>query len=192
MIDHDASQSDKFIGTTAAIISAIGAATTAGASIYGAHKQAGAASDAAKLTTDAANHAADVQARSNAEALAFERQQADYQAREMEVDRRANYDQQAAKLRRIGSIGQMLGLGGVEIPAYVPSAPANFSAGPPAPGAPAAGLPTAPPMPASFGAMLDQPGRVPTRFTPRAGPAPLAFASSMPSPYGTFGQYLGA
>jgi hypothetical protein len=156
-----------------------------GSSIYGASKQAGAATDAAKLSTDAANHAADVQAQSNREALAFEREQADYQAQQTEINRKANYDQWAAHMQGVNSIGDFLHLGRKPIPAYVPGEPAGFAptaaapAGPGAPGAPG-------PMPANFGAMLAQP-------RPQAAQAaPLGFASSMPPPYRTFGQYLGA
>lgn len=51
MIEFDSP--DKFIGTTAAIIMGIAAATSAGTSIYAAHKQSEAAHDASVLTQQA-------------------------------------------------------------------------------------------------------------------------------------------
>lgn len=108
-----------FIGTTAAIIGAIGAATSAGATIYGAHKQ-----------SEASDKATAAQTQANEQALQFQREQAEYQAQQEEVNRRANYDQWAAKRRYQGSIGQMLGLGSSEVPAYVPGITPHFTGGP--------------------------------------------------------------
>jgi hypothetical protein len=189
MIDLWAEQSDRFIGTTAAILSAIGAGISAGSSIYGANKQAGAAETAAKLQTDAANHAADVQAQSNREALQFEREQAAYAAQQTEVDRHANYDQWAARQRRVGSIGDYLGFKGTanNLPAYVPGVVPDFGsavASPSPVNAPvsvgAGQTPAAAAMrpavmaraPLNFGAALD------ARGSPARGAVP--FASSMP------------
>ena len=163
------------------------AAGTAGAGIYAAHKTAGAAEDAAKLQTDAANHAADVEGQSTAEALAFQRQQAQYQAQQDEINRRANYDQWAAKQRKVGSIGQMLGLGGVEVPDYVPGATPNFNA-PTSVGAGQTPAAAAAAPPSSIGAMVDNPyGR--SRVMPglpAAAPLPFAATSAggapMPGP----------
>lgn len=144
-----------------ALATAIGAAT---ATTVAASKQSGAVTDAAKLQTDAANHAADVQAKSAADTLAWNKQQAEQQWQQQETDRKANYDQWAAKRRNIGSIGQFLGLGiGGDIPGYVPSVdPRYVNGGTPLPAGagqtPAAaaaqpGAMTAPP-PASIGAAV--------------------------------------
>jgi hypothetical protein len=110
------------IGAGTAIAGIVGG----GAALTGAALQSHAAGSAADKQTAAANHAADVEAQSNREALAFQKQQAAYQAQQDEVNRRANYDQWAAKQRKVGSIGQMLGLGGTEIPAYVPGGTPDF------------------------------------------------------------------
>lgn len=213
MIDLYAEQSDRFIGTTAAIISAIGMGAAAGASVYGAHKQAESADTAAKLQVDAANHAADVKAQSDREALDFQKQQAETQWQNDEGNRHANYDQWAAKRRNIGSIGTMLGLGGGgDIPAYVPSTDPRFGASggpapPPAgPGGPPPGAP-APRRPANFDAAVNGPalpappidprlmggngGVVAPMGTPQLQPdGTYAIPSSMPR-YRTFGQSMG-
>lgn len=59
------------------------------------------------------------QAKATREALDFQKQQAQNSYLNNEVARRANYDQWAARSRRIGSIGEALGYGAREIPAYV-------------------------------------------------------------------------
>lgn len=84
------------IGTTAAIIMAIAGGAQVAGSVYAAKKQSGAANHAADLTTQAANRSAELQAESNAAALAFEREQADRDRIEAEQIQRANYDQWAA------------------------------------------------------------------------------------------------
>jgi hypothetical protein len=197
-----------FIGTTAAIISAIAMGAGAAASVYGAHKQADSATEAAKLSTDAATHAADVQAQSNREALEFQRQQAEAEWQNSEVNRRGNYDQWAAKRRNIGSIGQFLGLGGGgDIPAYVPSVDPRFVAGgAPAAGAPAAGATGGPGgpaprrPPASTAAPIDPRllGGNTGRFlsmdmgTPQLQPDGTYAFLPAPPRYRSFGDYLGA
>lgn len=99
---------------------AIAAGSTAGAGIYAANKQSGAVKDSARMQVDAANHAADAQAKSTAEALAFEKEQAARDYGMQESNRHANYDQWAAGQHRLGTIGEMVGLGPREIPGYVP------------------------------------------------------------------------
>lgn len=85
MIDWYAEQSDKFIGTTAAILTAVAAASSAGASVYGAHKQSSAANDAAAMQSKAA-----------ADTLAYQREQQAQAQKQFEQTQHSNYDQWAA------------------------------------------------------------------------------------------------
>lgn len=98
----------------------------------GAGKQADAAKEAAKSqsqaamygvdkTTAAAQYAADQQAKSTAEALAFQKQQAAQDQANFNSTSGANYGQWAAREGRLSSIGQALGLPARDIPAFVPS-----------------------------------------------------------------------
>jgi hypothetical protein len=98
---------------------AVAAATATG--LIGAAKiSSGASGRAASLATDAANHAADVQAKSAAETLAFTKEQAAKDQAIAETTRRANYDQWRAREERMGSLGQLIGQGPRNIPDYVP------------------------------------------------------------------------
>lgn len=128
------------IGTIAATS---GVAT---ASIVSAHKQSNAAKEAAKtsadaqtsaakLTTDAANHAADLGSKDNQAALAYTKQQADQTQANFATTQRANYDQWVSAQRRLGSLGQLVGLGARDIPDFVP--PTTLGAAPPPTTAPA-------------------------------------------------------
>jgi hypothetical protein len=190
-----------------------GIATTAAAKM-----QADAARDAAKLAADAATHGADLQDAAAQRTEAFNREQADYAAQQQEVDRHANYEQYAAGRRYQGSLSQMLGLGGMSVPAYVPGVVPHFTTapapgGPSAPGAPPAMTPPPPAgpagpaaMPANFGAALAPgasaaaaamaPGAPPSPTAPPGVPqlqpdGTYAMVSSMPR-YPSFGQYLEA
>lgn len=142
MIDWDASQSDKFIGTTAAIIGLIAAGTTAGASMYAAHKTSESANTAVETETNAQKYAADLQSKASADALAFTQKQSENAYQNSETSRQGNYDQWAAGQRRLGSIDQLIGMGPREIPAYVSGVDPHFDGGgaPTGPGgAPAGG-----------------------------------------------------
>lgn len=141
---------------TAGAWTAIATGASIGANIYGANKQSNAArsaaqtqSDAAtrsaqiqadaaretaRLQTEAATKAAQLQKESSDAALGFTKQQALYGAQSAETDRSANYQQWAAKERRLGSIGEMVGLGQRDIPSYVPSPTPNFDTPTPPPG----------------------------------------------------------
>lgn len=101
-------------------LTAAAAGATAGAGIYSANKQAGAAQDAAKLQTDAANKSADLQAKANADALAFQKEQAAQDLARTNSTNQANYGQWAAKEGRLSDFGQMLGLSPRNIPAFQP------------------------------------------------------------------------
>ncbi len=110
-------------GTAAATTgawTALGAGAAAAGSLASASKQAGAAKDAAQLQTDAQNHAADVQAKSTADALAFQQQQAAIANAQAEANRHGNYDISAARTARLGSISEALGGPSASMPAYVP------------------------------------------------------------------------
>jgi len=113
----------------AVAVAALTAAGTIGASTIGGALSSRAQSKAAKLQTDAANKAAQLQTESADKVLAFQREQAARDLAMAERSRRGNYDQWAARERRIGSAGQYLGLGGREIPGYVPLDGAENPAG---------------------------------------------------------------
>jgi hypothetical protein len=110
-----------------AAVPLIAAAVSGGASVAGSAIAAHGSNKAAQSSIAAANHAADVEAQSQAEALAFQRQQAENTYRNTEVNRRGNYDQWAARESRLGSIGQLLGYGARPVPAYVPSVDPQFA-----------------------------------------------------------------
>lgn len=104
------------------------AAIASGGTALAAGKMASnAAGKAANQQTNAANHAADVQSKSAADVLAFNRQQAEADFQNSEGSRKANYDQWAASQRRLQTLNDLLGLGPREIPAYVPGKDPNFT-----------------------------------------------------------------
>lgn len=152
------------------------AAIAAAGAITSAKMQSSAAGSAANKQTAAANHAADVQGQSSREALDFAKQQAQQEATNAETTRRANYDQWASRERRLGSVGDALGYGGRDIPAYVPGAPASFTTPAPAQHADPRLLRTPPPV-----------GSVGSYLAP-----PVAPALEMPDPYTVknVGSYL--
>lgn len=164
------------------IIGAASAATT----VYAANKSAGAAKNAAKLGTEAANHAADVEAQSARDALQFQTAQSTNAFENNEAARRGNYQAWVARERRLASIGEHLGWGGRDIPAYVPGVAPRF-------GGPAMG---------SVGSYLDPHATLSTNsgnpYALNAGPVgPLrpmnrTPALTVPDPYrvGSVGSYL--
>lgn len=176
---------------SAIALAALAASATAGGAIASGAIGAHASGEAADKQTAAANHAADLQDAANKRAEAFQRQQAEQAYQQGEVDRQANYDQWAAKRRNIGSISQMLGLGGGgDIPAYVPSvdpryldggAPVSVGSGQ----TPAAAANSGPQLPPSVGSMINgapvQRPALPAN-APAPTSAPLAFEASMIDP----------
>jgi hypothetical protein len=104
---------------TAALLALAGGAQATG-QIVAAHKSASAAKKAAQLQTSSANYAADKEAEATRQALDFQKAEAARARADAEVTRRANYDQWAAQQRRLGTLGQLLGLAPAEIPPYVP------------------------------------------------------------------------
>lgn len=99
-------------------------------STVSASKQSSAAKESAKIGSDATTHAADLQSKANDDALTFQKQQASVDQQNQEQSRRANYDQWAARERRLSSFGQMVGLPSRDIPDYVASTPANYNSTP--------------------------------------------------------------
>jgi hypothetical protein len=100
-----------------------------------------AAGKSADIQTTAATHAADLEAKAAADALAFQKQQAETDWQNSQQTERANYDQWAAREGRMSGLGPLIGLPARNIPAYVPgidpnftSAPAQVPGGPPAAG----------------------------------------------------------
>jgi hypothetical protein len=112
---------------------ALGVGVPAVTSLITTNKAVGAQEDATAAQAAATKYAADLQAKAAADALAFQRQQAAYDATQAETNRAANYDQWAAKQSLLGSVGQALGLPARSIPAYVPL-PAYGNVTSPAPG----------------------------------------------------------
>lgn len=143
---------------------AITAGATGGALIYGANKQASTSADAAKLQTDAANHAADVQGKSAADTLAFQKEQAALDADRQDATQHANYTQWASKERRLGSLGELFNFGGRDIPAYEPL-PGTHNAG--ATGPTASGGASSAPPPTVSGDKGDIAGQLDAYFKSR-------------------------
>jgi hypothetical protein len=116
----------------------LGPAVSASLNLVGTEKQVNASEAAAQKQLEATKYAADAQAKAAAESLAFQRQQAAYDATVAESTRGANYQQWAAKQQQLGSVGQALGLPARAIPAYVPLPPSGLGGGatPAAQGAP--------------------------------------------------------
>lgn len=143
MIDWDAEQSDKFIGTAAAIASLIAAGAGAGASAYASHKQG----EAANATADAAKYGADKQDAAAQRAEAFQRQEAENAWQNAQQTQQSNYNQQKARYGMISQLGGQFGLPSMTMPDYVPGIdphytdggsppPGTISGGPPSSGAP--------------------------------------------------------
>lgn len=127
-----ADRGDCFVATGAAIAMAIAAGATAGSAAYSAHRQASAANDAARMQTDAANHAADVGKQSNDDALKFQREQAAADAARFESSQRANYNQYLARYNAVRGFAGSSGLNLPDAPDY---ASATGSGGPASGGA---------------------------------------------------------
>jgi len=125
----------------AAAIPFWGAAAKPIADVAGGLISAHGATSGAKTAADAATQAAEIKAKSDAEALAFQKQQAEADWRNAEATRKANYDQSLARMNRLGSLYDILGMSRPSMPAYVPTQDPMLSG---APTAPAGGPPAAP------------------------------------------------
>lgn len=104
--------------------------------LYGAHKQSQAANQAAELMAQASKYQADLQAKAQADAMLFQQRMAQNAFLNSEAARRGNYGIFGARERRLGTIGEEVGLGPREIPDYVPGVDPGFPGAPGAPGAP--------------------------------------------------------
>jgi hypothetical protein len=124
--------------------SVIGAGIGLFGSLFGAHQQSKAQNQAAQIEAAAQKYAADLQAKGQADALAFTKGQAENAYLNSEVARQGNYDQWAAGQRRLGSVGALIGMGDREIPAYRGGVDPNFGGAP-------AGMAPGGPAPASSG-----------------------------------------
>ena len=98
-------------------------------SLFGAKQQSNAAKDIAKQQLDAQSRSDAAAAKAAADALSFQREESALARQSAEVSRRGNYEWDASRERRIGSIGEMVGLGKREIPSYVPLNGADGAAG---------------------------------------------------------------
>jgi hypothetical protein len=141
------------IGTGTAIAIAVGAGT-AGAGIYSAHKQAGSAHEAVTAQTAASDKAAEIQAQSAADALAYTKAQ-EAQARiDADTTQRGNYDQwraaqvyqnanAGARARNINALGARYGVAARDIPEMaIPEYRSTIAGDAAGPGAPATPTPT--------------------------------------------------
>lgn len=107
-----------------------GAIVQTGGSLFGnlfaANMQANAAANSSATTAASAKYQADLIAKANADALAFEGKNAENAYQNNEAARQGNYGIFAARERRLGTIGDEVGLGPREIPAYVPGVDPRF------------------------------------------------------------------
>lgn len=92
------------------IAAIIAGGATAATGIIGSKIQSNAAKDAANAQIGGANRAADIQAQSAREALAFQKSQAEQEQQNYLNTERANYGQYSDRQNRIGQLGPMLGL----------------------------------------------------------------------------------
>jgi hypothetical protein len=90
----------------------------------------GAAITAGAINAHAAGNAADDQLKANEDALQAQQANQAYANQVAETNRRANYDQWAAREGQLSSVGQMLGLPARQIPDYVPLPPGASTAVP--------------------------------------------------------------
>lgn len=108
--------------------------------LFGAYKQGEAADKSAAIMAASAKYSADLQAKAAADSLAFQYGTAENAYQNNEVSRRGNYDMWRARERRLGTIGEEVGLGPREIPEYVGGVDPHYgtvggaAAGVPAPG----------------------------------------------------------
>jgi len=112
------------------IIIAATAAASAGATVYAAKKQSETAREGAELQSKAVTESTKIQDKSQAEALAFAKAQAENEYRNQEVARQANYQQWLPREQRMSAFGQTVGLPSRNIPGYMPGVDPNYTGGP--------------------------------------------------------------
>jgi len=184
------------VGTGTAIALATTAGTAA-AGMYAANKQASGAHESAVLQTDAANKAAELQAKSAADQLAYTKQQAEQARIDADTVQHANYDQwvaaqrysnaqTAARTNAINALGAQYGVAARDVPVMdIPAYRSTLAAAAAGPGAtpPAAGTPSGATPP---------PSTTPSTGTPAAAGAnnpmdPGYIQSQLASLYGQYG-----
>lgn len=151
--------------------------------LFAAHEQGSAADTAAAATAAAAKYSADLTAKANADALKFQYANAENAYQNNEASRQGNYGIFAARERRLGPIGEEVGMAPREVPAYVPGVDPGFgtmgdaaTGAPPASssGAPASGNPTDPN--AIMAALTDNYKKLGVAPTgPGSGPTDIAY-----------------
>lgn len=148
---------------------AIPAIASAVAGIGGAAISAHGSGKAAQRTTDAANHAADVEAASARDALDFQKQEAERTATQVEADRHANYDQWAAFMNAHNAARQKYGYSTTAIPGYVPGVTPKYTS-------PGAALMGQPPIAANPNSGAVNPRSVGAMLMPPISGTPYALA----------------
>lgn len=122
----------------------VGAGSQLFGNLFAAHEASSAADQGAASSAAAAKYSADLTAKANADALKFQYGSAENAFQNSEAARQGNYGIFAARERRLGPIGEEVGLGPREIPAYVPGVDPGFGTmGEAATGTSAAGAPPA-------------------------------------------------
>jgi hypothetical protein len=151
--------------------------------LFAANIQANAADRAAQVAAAGNKYSADLTAKANADALKFQYANAENAYQNNEASRQGNYGLFAARERRLGTIGEEVGLGPREIPAYVPGVDPHFgsvgdaaSAGAP-PAAGGASTATSPSDPSAIlAALTDNYTKLGVRPTgPGSGPTDIAY-----------------
>lgn len=97
------------------------------ANIYSANKQASTADKAAQIAADASKYGVDAQTAASQAAEKFAREQGEYAYQASETANKANYGQYLAREHRLQSVGDLLGAGPRETPAYVPQPDPNYT-----------------------------------------------------------------
>lgn len=109
------------------------------ANLFGAHKQASAAEKAAKINSESARYAADLQSRAQAQSQAFQEAEARRDQANWEAAQHANYDMYANRYRAATQLGDTIGFHLPDLPAYVPSVASGQGGAPAQAAAPAQG-----------------------------------------------------
>lgn len=104
----------------------IGAGSQLFGNLFAANQASNAADKGASEAAAAAKYSADLTAKANADAQRFNERSAENAYQNNEAARQGNYGIFAARERRLGSIGEEVGLGAREIPSYVPGVDPGF------------------------------------------------------------------
>lgn len=109
---------------------AAAAAISAGAAIYGAHKQSSAARSASHDQIAAAANAANLQKQSSDEALSYERDQAAEDKRRYDESQQRNYEQYLRRYRAAQALGKTINFDMPDAPDYYTSKASGPGGGP--------------------------------------------------------------